>query len=193
MYLNKMPRYKNATADDVDMVESYLAWEEAKKAGSEFADCSFKKWCGKDVDFNSNEVNDLIDYYSQFYTTKYWDWDTEKKYGHARIAEQVGYWRKANQIHRWFVENIQDGEDECRYYREVTQADLGELLDICNDILCNPDVAPQLLPTQMGFFFGDTDYDEYYMEDIANTIKIITQVLDTTDFDKEMIYYRSSW
>ena len=26
----------------------------------------------------------------------------------------VGYWRKANQIHKWFVDNCQNGRDECQ-------------------------------------------------------------------------------
>ena len=54
-------------------------------------------------------------------------------------------------------------------------------------------VAEELLPTQSGFFFGGTGYDEYYIEDVKETIDIITNVLETTDFDKEMIYYVSSW
>ena len=32
------------------------------------------------------------------------------------IEEEAGYWRKANAIHRWFVENVQKGEDDCRDY-----------------------------------------------------------------------------
>ena len=31
MYLNKMPRYKGATANDVAAVENYLDWKKAKK------------------------------------------------------------------------------------------------------------------------------------------------------------------
>ena len=27
---------------------------------------------------------------------------------------EVGYWRKANHIHAWFVKNCQDGVDECQ-------------------------------------------------------------------------------
>ena len=46
---------------------------------------------------------------------------------------------------------------------------------------------------ESGFFFGGTEYDEYYFEDIKDTIEIIKNVLETTDFDKEMIYYVSSW
>lgn len=36
------------------------------------------------------------------------------------ISEQVAYWRKANQIHRWFVNIVQGGEDDCNPY-EVTK------------------------------------------------------------------------
>jgi hypothetical protein len=57
----------------------------------------------------------------------------------------------------------------------------------------DPTVAEELLPSASGFFFGSTDYDEYYIADIKNTISIITEVLETTDFDTQMIYYISSW
>jgi hypothetical protein len=57
----------------------------------------------------------------------------------------------------------------------------------------DPSVAKELLPSTSGFFFGSTDYDEYYVEDIKNTINIITKVLETTDFEAQMIYYCSSW
>ena len=30
------------------------------------------------------------------------------------IEEEAGYWRKSNHIHRWFVENLQDGIDDCQ-------------------------------------------------------------------------------
>ena len=32
------------------------------------------------------------------------------------VVEEAGYWRKANAIHRWFVENVQDGKDDCGEY-----------------------------------------------------------------------------
>ncbi len=60
-------------------------------------------------------------------------------------------------------------------------------------IVVDPSVAKELLPTTSGFFFGDTDYDQWYIEDIANTIEIIQNVLETTDFDTQMIAYISSW
>jgi hypothetical protein len=57
----------------------------------------------------------------------------------------------------------------------------------------NPGLAEELLPTQDGFFFGGTNYDQWYMRDITDTIDILANVLETTDFDREMITYRSSW
>ena len=47
---------------------------------------------------------------------------------------EVAYWRKANMIHRWFVNNVCDGEDDCREY-DVTLEDIKNLLGICKNIL----------------------------------------------------------
>lgn len=222
-YLNKMPRYKRITATKVSVIEDYLDWMRKKEdPKSEARNYTLKEWCG--VEPNDVPTQDYVDFYEQFYKTRYPVWDTEHKYGWECIIEQVGYWRKANHIHDWFVKNVQDGEDDCRYHNEVTKEALEELLDVCETVLANselvdgqiqngyhsengqmvptmedgkyikdPSVAMELLPTASGFFFGGTDYDEYYLSDVKETIDIITKVLETTDFDKEMIYYVSSW
>jgi hypothetical protein len=51
------------------------------------------------------------------------------------------------------------------------------------------------LPTKSGFFFGGTEYNEYYYDDIKLTIKIITPLLKELEKDKNFpeIYYHSSW
>ena len=104
------------------------------------------------------------------------------------IEEEVGYWRKANQIHRWFVENIQQGEDDCGDYY-VDQSDLKTLLELCKKVQADHSLAESLLPSASGFFFGGTDYDEWYYNDIENTIKILEEALvEDGDF-----YYTSSW
>lgn len=144
-------------------------------------------------------------------------------YSWFSLFEEVGYWRKANAIHKWFVENVQDGEDDCGRY-EVAKEQLEELLDICEEVLdktvmvpgkvvigqrctesgmenilkdglvvLNSEVCEEPLPTQGGFFFGSTNYDEFYIEDIKETISILTKVLEETNFDECKIYYSSSW
>ena len=61
------------------------------------------------------------------------------------------------------------------------------------EYIVNPEIASELLPTQDGFFFGSTEYDQWYMEDIKSTIDILTKALEETDFDREMVVYSSSW
>lgn len=114
----------------------------------------------------------------------------------SEIIEEVGYWRKANQIHNWFVENIQKGEDNCGEYY-VSKDKLVELSNLCKKIKEKELIPEEALPTQRGYFFGSTEYDEYYMEDIENTIAIIEDIL-TNDVDEDgnltgSIYYSSSW
>ena len=36
------------------------------------------------------------------------------------VIIQAGYWRKANQIHQWFVDNVQEGVDNCSEYYVTT-------------------------------------------------------------------------
>lgn len=107
------------------------------------------------------------------------------------VIEEIAYWRKANQIHQWFVTNVQDGEDNCgTYYVDISQ--LQELVDICKKVVENPDLAPQLLPTQGGFFFGSTEYDDWYFNDVKETITMLEPVLsdDSGVIDYE---YHASW
>ncbi|HTU12430.1 MAG TPA: hypothetical protein VMG08_16180 [Allosphingosinicella sp.] len=50
------------------------------------------------------------------------------------VEEEVMYWRKANHIHNWFVENVQDGVDNCATYY-VSSDHLSELLDACERVI----------------------------------------------------------
>lgn len=107
------------------------------------------------------------------------------------IIESVGYWRKANHIHNWFVEKCQDGVDECqKTYINIEQ--LTDLLQVCKIVINNKDLASELLPTSSGFFFGGTEYDEYYFNDIQYTIELIESLLKE-DNTNSSFYYSSSW
>lgn len=138
------------------------------------------------------------------------------------VTYDVGYWRKANQIHNWFVNNVAENEDWDGDDVWVSKDDLKKLLDLCYQVrkvakiekgmiqngsrstpngwepimeegetITNPEEVAAILPTQSGFFFGSTDYDQYYMLDIYNTITILEQALeDETDGD---FYYSASW
>lgn len=105
------------------------------------------------------------------------------------IIEEAGYWRKQNQIHRWFVENIQKGTDDCGEYY-VNKDALASLLELCEKVKADNALADELLPSASGFFFGGTDYDEWYFNGIDNTIEILREALE--DENAEYLY-SSSW
>ena len=140
-----------------------------------------------ELDYNSPEAvypefNDLMQ------LTQLTDVATDM-YG-ASVEVTCAYWRKANQIHSWFVREVQGGEDNCGEYY-VSSDKLLELLAICKHSLENKD--PALLLPQGGFFFGSTDIDEWYWNDIKSTISQLERILALPEFDNLSFYYNSSW
>ena len=209
MYLERT-RLHGHTLEEVSLVSDYVDWK--NKGEDKY---TFKEWCNKELpspELIKELESEVHETGSEFY--KYYS-----------AFDEVGYWRKANAIHRWFVDNVQNGEDDCGTYA-VSKEQLEGLLGKCKYILDNVNVVKGLvkngatykngewinnyedgetldemsqalcasvLPTTSGFFFGDTDYDQYYLEDIKNTVDILTAVLKDTDFENETICYSSSW
>jgi hypothetical protein len=115
--------------------------------------------------------------------------------GTLSVQVPVGYWRKANQIHNWFVANIGDGVDECQEM-SLTRENLTELLGVCVEVQRDHSLAEELLPPQAGFFFGSTETDEWYFRDVTDTIILLKATLDaaTADGDPWPTWtYRASW
>lgn len=103
----------------------------------------------------------------------------------------VGYWRKANHIHRWFVENCQGSVDDCRE-AYVSREQLAQLRDLCKAVIAEPARASEFLPTTSGFFFGGTEYDDWYFADTEHTVEMIDRLL--SDVSPEWDFqYSSSW
>lgn len=140
-----------------------------------------------------------------------------------RDLSEIAYWRKVNQVHKWFVDNVQNGVDDCNYYL-VSKEQIIQLRDICKEILNNvelvdskvingwktvdgkmvenyedgkmiknPEICERLLPTQEGFFFGNYEYNQLYLDGIEYTYNILNAILDILDFDDYEVYYGSSW
>ena len=126
------------------------------------------------------------------------------------ITESVAYWRKANAIHAWFVDNVQDGEDNCREYY-VSRKDLENLYEACNETLkyldsCDTTVDKGYtiyivqeefieLPTTTGFFFGSDEYNVYYRQQLEYTMDILGGIINESDdgLYSGDYYYQSSW
>lgn len=107
----------------------------------------------------------------------------------ARV--EVAYWRKANQIHAYFVDNFQGGVDECQLSEPISKEALAGLVEKCRRILLDSRLAAELLPPREGFFFGTYEVDEWYMRDLEDTVKQLTPLLTTPDIDH--FIYQSSW
>lgn len=108
------------------------------------------------------------------------------------VSRVVCYWRKANAIHNWFVENVQSGEDNCAEYR-VSREDLEQLRTDIKQVLDHKDKADEILPTTSGFFFGSQEYDEWYYADLEDTLLFLDKALDTDQFKGYDFYYQASW
>ena len=98
------------------------------------------------------------------------------------IEYELGYWRKANHIHNWFVTNVQDDIDDQKDYT-VTKEQLVELRQLCKKLLKKKSAreAKELLPTTDGFFFGGTEIDKAYWWYVKETLKIVKAAIKFLD------------
>lgn len=127
---------------------------------------------------------------------KFANHDSVSIYG-VNVGVTAAYWRKANQIHKWFVDNCQNGVDECQeVYVSIDQ--LKELRSVCAEVLLNKDdkvFIEDTLPPQSGFFFGTEDIDEWYFSDVQYTYDRLGELLELLDNKDELytVTYQSSW
>lgn len=130
----------------------------------------------------------------------------------SEITEEVATWRKANAIHNWFAYELYAGDDDAMNGVDcwVSREQLQTLLNIVTEVLeasklvkgkvkngqrstgnGRPTVAIDLLPTQSGFFFGSTEYDQWYYNDLVYTKDMLEGVLaEPGDGD---FYYEADW
>lgn len=131
------------------------------------------------------------------YTFRGYDWGSDEPPPdwHDGVTE-VAYWRKANQIHAWFVEHCQGGVDECQM-TPIDMEQIKALYDLCSNLLANrdPGEAAALLPPVGGFFFGSTDIDEYYWSDLEATVDQLRPLVENppTPTNPYSLVYHSSW
>lgn len=118
----------------------------------------------------------------------------------VQVEIPIMYWRKANAIHGWFIDNCADGEDNCQPVR-VPREQLVELRDATKKVLSmRGDITAQeeaelYLPPTSGFFFGSTDVDEYYYQDLEHTLEGLDNILNKVPEDDHntTFTYQASW
>lgn len=68
------------------------------------------------------------------------------------------------------------------------------MIDLFKKVLDDHSLASELLPTQSGFFFGGTEYDEYYFLDLDYTYKLFVKINEfLKTHPKYDVIYRASW
>lgn len=140
------------------------------------------------------------------------------KDGKEGIWEEVCYWRKANHIHKWFSNRFIKDQDSYGYYI-VSEADLQSLLLHLKFLkkIKDEDKDFKLVETNLlkeerkkGYYEGDANYiaeaifppdnfgccfgwgfiDDWYWEDIDDTIEKLTEVLKG---NYDCFFYNASW
>lgn len=108
----------------------------------------------------------------------------------AHYDKEVLYYRKVNFLFAYF-DNKLTMLDEC--FSVVTKEDVMDIVNKCKVILEDHDRADELLPTQAGFFFGSTDYDDYYFGDVERVLKEFEEKLLPLFDDGWNVYVYFSW
>ena len=109
------------------------------------------------------------------------------------LYSEVAYFRKVNFLLPYF------GYEENCSEIVIDKCEVEELIDDCKRVLGAKDtdeaesVADELLPTEAGFFFGNTDYDEWYFNDVREVADKFTEILDTFDFDENELVMSCWW
>lgn len=109
-----------------------------------------------------------------------------------RAETNVGYFRKVNFLVKFFEDKGFDTPNQTPF--RLIKKDAEELLSRCDKVLNDHSLAETLLPTMSGFFFGSTNYDKYYFDDVQEVRDYIKNTL-LPEFDKlesnETIYFET--
>lgn len=109
----------------------------------------------------------------------------------------VGDFRKVN-----FLMSFFNYTGNCEYI-EIRKEQVEELIQNCEDVLFwrGKTISEKLLETTPGFFFGSTDYDEYYYQKVQNVLDTFKPLInpgsDTNqkplDWNERALYMLAWW
>lgn len=161
---------------------------------SEWSNIFFEKNNKCKTDYNDDSVPAFPEKCQKVYN------ELKKKYEDNKGVDiEDLYMRKEN----WFLAYIHSRHDfgEDCYHCEITKDDVIELISRMEKILKavksskeeGDKLAAELLPTQSGFFFGSTDYDNYYYDALQHYLERYKDYLNIIDWDNEYIEYTESW
>ncbi len=101
----------------------------------------------------------------------------------------AAYFRNVNSIYAYFADRLDD--EMC----VVTKSDIIDIMNKATKVLAEHDeeASKDLLPTQGGFFFGSTDYDDWYYQDMITILKEFGKLLKDWTDDNDIVFVYMSW
>ena len=79
------------------------------------------------------------------------------------------------------------------WFAFTDKEDIDDIIERCERVLDNHSLASTLLPTQSGFFFGGTDYDKWYFDDVKDCLKQMKKYRKLLDKEGVTGYIIFSW
>ena len=111
---------------------------------------------------------------------------TEEEIYDTKLGEEILYYRKVNFLIPFFEDSVLY-EEMGFILSSVHKDKIKNLIDSCEMVLKNRKKAPEILPTEGGFFFGSTEYDDYYFKCVQEVLSNFKELLK--DFEEDCKYY----
>lgn len=94
--------------------------------------------------------------------------------------------RKVNCLQGYFenkyhIENCQEFPIEKHMVEEI--------LSLTEQVLAEPNKGKELFPIQLGFFYGNYEYNDYYIDDVRETYDAFKRLNEHFDEFDEVVYY----
>ena len=100
---------------------------------------------------------------------------------------EVAYFRKVNFLLPFF-----GYEDNCSDL-EIDKYQVEDLVDACKAVLEDHSKAEELLPTTAGFFFGSTEYDDWYFGDVECVKTTFESILEDFNPEEDILTMHCWW
>ena len=104
-------------------------------------------------------------------------------------GEEVGYFRKVN-----FLMSFFGYEGNCEF-QEIPLGRVRDLVHACDIVLRDKtsESSELNLPTQSGFFYGDTEYDEWYYENVLQVKEWAEDLLNNFGDEDKFVLLMWCW
>jgi len=202
IYGHLVKKVRSSKEEPLKTIDGYdtIANEQAKARFHEFAVASLKRLeeVKDDVKAYREVYDDAFSHMADFtkYTFTYEKMleeptnvsvvkDFFKNFEERYYAESDVYFRNVNFVYNFFADKL---EDECCF---ADKSDIEELISRCKKVLVKNSLAPELLPTRSGCFFGSTDYDEWYFKNVLDCQEQMEKLLSNYNEDTDVVFFHN--